>query len=253
MILEDRAYTHAAVFDKSQLRVARFQVDVNYNACFPYWSLKGVLAERWAHGPVFGAFLDQGNQVTLSPAASEGAVSPPIQAYYGIVASGYNNESATDIREAREQSLAWLSDVIAVLNPRRITRLSVGWFGLYPITDAPHASKLLRERYYTSAVARLTPQDRFPVLHSAADSFLVNGPEQLSVIVGVVGPPHKGLFFAHPSNERDSRWWMGVRVNAAILNEDGIGKSIPELKRLVDQSYNDFNHACMTALPGLVG
>lgn len=242
------------MFDKKQFRIARFQVDLNYHVCFTYWSLKGVIAERWGHGPLFGAFTDAGNQVTLTPAIQQDGVPARVQGYYGIAASGFNYEDVTDREAAERDAVSWLDDVLTVLKPRRSIRLHVGWFGLYPVRDPAHASKLLRERFYnTTEVARLTPQNRFPVLHSAVDSFLVSGNQQLSLVIGVVGPPHKGVFFTTPDEARDSQWWMGVRMNTAIVDEDGIEEPITDLQRLLRESYGDFERAALTALPPLVG
>ena len=39
--------------DKLHLR--RYDLQINYHAAYLYWNLRGILAEKWAHGPLFGA------------------------------------------------------------------------------------------------------------------------------------------------------------------------------------------------------
>jgi hypothetical protein len=241
-------------FSLKNLRIERYQADINYNAAFTFWSLKGVLAERWGHGPLFGAWTDLPQQVTLTPPAAEPGRAPKqIQGYYGINQSGFNFEQVDDVPYARDQSLAWLTDVVDVLQPQRVTRVMVNWFAIYPISNAQRASKRLRDRFYVgSEVSKLTPQDRYPEFHSAIESFLVNGPEQLTVVVGVVGPPHKGAYLTGPDPVRDRRWWMAVRVTVIRLDEEGIDDPINRLRDMIATSKRDLDRVVTTALPSIV-
>jgi hypothetical protein len=61
-------------YKPEQFRVERFRVQMSYDAAFLYWTVEGVMAERWAHGPIFGGYNKQvgADQVTLVPASTEG-------------------------------------------------------------------------------------------------------------------------------------------------------------------------------------
>jgi hypothetical protein len=54
-------------FNPQLIRLARFQVETSYHSAYQCLSIRGVLAERWGHGPIFEAFNDQGMQIALLP------------------------------------------------------------------------------------------------------------------------------------------------------------------------------------------
>jgi hypothetical protein len=242
-------------FNLDRLQLARMQVDVNYHVAFTYWSLKGVIAERWGHGPLFGSFVDLGNQVTLSRAPEHGIPRNDLQAYYGIQASGFNAEPVSDRKAAQVDAVSWIGDVLTVLKPQRVVRVLVNLLGLYPVTNIRRASERLRERFYNEAELRkVLPTRDEAGFHSAIESILVDGDRQTTIVVGAVGPPHKGFYFATPNEERDNRWWMGVRAFGVIArDEDGISDASAELRRLLDQTYADYMRAARTSLPTIVG
>ena len=175
----DGPYTRAAMpFDREQLRLERLNIDMAYDSAFSYWNLRGVLAERWAHGPVFGAWADAGQQVNLNPGPDADDGDAHITAMYGIKISGLLAEGERT-EGASELALQWLSDVYEVLQPRRVTRISVQMFGLYPVTNPEQASRRLRSHYYRSdnlkaaLPERLRGQeDRF---HSAINWIVLDG------------------------------------------------------------------------------
>lgn len=243
------------MFNADRLTLARMQVDVNYHVAFTYWSLKGVIAERWGHGPLFGAFADLGNQVTLTPTPGQTSRSGQVQAYYGLQAAGFNAEPVTDRAAMQQNAVSWISDVVDVLKPQRVVRVSVNLFGLYPVRDAERASERLRERFYNAGeLAKILPERDFTARHTAVESFLVTGDEQTTIVIGAYGPPHKGAYFATTDPERDSHWWMGVRAHGALVRDDtGIVGPAGEVDRLLDQTYADFMSAARRALPTIVG
>ena len=42
--------------------------------------------------------------------------------------------------------------------------------------------------------------------------FAVDGNDKFAMVMGTVGPPHEGAFFATEDVERDQQWWMGIRL-----------------------------------------
>jgi hypothetical protein len=228
---------------KNQLRLERMQVDMQYHAAFNYWGLKGVIAERWAHGPVFGAWVDLGNQVTLTQGPS-GTDSAAV-GFYGLNTAGFNAEPVGNREQTQSNAAEWVGDVMEVLQPKRVTRLAVMWFAMHAVADPVGASKKLRDRYYQpDKLETLLPERDTGNFHNAVEIFLNDGPKQTSIVIGVIGPPHKGTYLSVPDADRDSRWWMGIRVHTVIFDEDnGVADPKPAVTDLMNESYSDLMHA----------
>jgi hypothetical protein len=247
-------------YDKSRLRLERFQGELSYHAAYNYWNLRGVLAERWAHGPVFGAAsaLDAFAQTTLTPATGEGG-DTRLWAAYGLRASGLLAEGQYWVPQAPRLLERWIGDALDVFQPKRVVRAATSLFALYPVDDITEASTKLRELHQGS-----TPlQDLFPdslrehrdSFHSAID-FLVPLDDEgsnVSVVIGAVGPIHKGGFFIEPDEERDNTWWMGIRYDRRRLAEaEGLKEPGLALKRMAQRSMADVEHLAEHALEGVV-
>lgn len=192
-------------FRADQLRLERLQTEVHYHSAYNFLSLKGALAERWAHGPVFGAFADLGQHVVLSPASDSGE---RIQGSYGLKSAALDVERVERRQEARDLTENWLGDVLAVLQPKRTVRMSALVFGLYPIENPDQASRLLRDEFFQSGKLNRLKPERFASYHSALNGLLLLGDTQTSYVLGAVGPPHKGTFSASPTQAATSagRW-----------------------------------------------
>lgn len=241
------------MYRPEQLQIARMQVDVTYNAAFLYWSLKGALAERWGHGPTFSGFADLGNQVNLSPGPD--ANRPGLVAYYGILQSGFNAEPVTDRAADRELALRWAGDVIEVLKPQRVVRLYVNLFCLYPTGNAEVASARLTERYYRrDRVAQVLPEAWPGSRHHAIEGIVVDGDENRSVVVGVVGPPHRGSgYFMSQNPDRDGRWWIGLRYIRVVANEaEGIEDPRDRLALMLNDADGDIRDVADRVLRNVV-
>lgn len=236
-------------FDRKKLVVARFSTDVVYHTAYNYLSLKGLLAERWAHGPVFGAFQEGAYQIDLSPGPNE-PEGP--RAFYGIKQSGFTVEPVEDVKTAVRLSNAWHGDVIEVLEPKRVVRLQVNWFLTYPVRNPDAASKRVRDRYYKPSELGTLRPERYSSYHSAVENFIAEGPDRWTLVVGVVGPPHEGQFFSRPVEGRDDRWWMGVRLTLIRVKDDGFENPLDELKEMIAFTDADLDRVITKALPALV-
>jgi hypothetical protein len=215
------------------LRLERFRTDLVYNAAYDFWNLKGLLAERWAHGPIFGAVADQGNQVTLTP--ESGFKEDRVEAMYGLRSSSFDRELVEDVERTYSEAHDWMADVIEALDPKKTTRIAVQWFALKHVGNldaARSANRKLRLHYYDkSRFDALVPdyQDQF----AAVNSLSIEGDKQFHLTMGLVGPPHKNTMFGVADAERDSQWWMGLNVTLLRFNEDGLTGGSP-LKAIDD-------------------
>lgn len=235
-------------FDLDKVRLERFRAEMGYHAAYNYLTLKGVLAERWAHGPVFGAVADQGNQITLTPAS--GFQDKRIDGVYGLRASSFDHECIDCAAETYEQAGEWFNDVVEVLKPKRITRLHTQRFALYPLSNidaAEAATRRLKVRYYKDELANLQP-DGYRNF-SAVSGISIRDDRYLSIEMGVVGPPHKNNFFGVPDDERDSKWWMGLKINLNRTADDGIeGNAAEALKSLIAEGADEYDRLVHQAL-----
>jgi hypothetical protein len=243
-------------FDRGQLRLERFTAQVTYHAAYAFWNLRGVVAERWAHGPIFGATNEVPQQVTLLPAQGEEGADASLQAAYGLRASAVTGEGPKRTAEARKIASDFIGDALTALNPKRVVRVEVSLFGLYPLDDVVDASRRLRSIFYgdSQALARVLPptvRNQRGKWYSAID-FIVPETDEgtgLSVIVGPVGPPHRASFFSVPDSDRDSRWWMGFRVERRRVEERGIRDPRVALSRISSGVMEEYEHVARTVVP----
>ena len=236
-------------FDPKKVRLERFRVELRYHAAYNYLSLKGVLAERWAHGPLFGAFVDQGNQVTLTP--EKGFAVDRVDGIYGLRASSFDREKVSNASRSYEQAIQWLSDVVEVLGPKRTTRATANWFGLYPLSNidaARAATNRLVTRYYSKDHLKLIQPKDFEDNFVAVNGLSLRGDLQLSYDLGVIGPPHKGTFFGVPDEDRDSKWWMGVKITLTRDDDDGIGDPVDAVKQVIQEGSKSYENFLMHGL-----
>jgi hypothetical protein len=256
-VITARLYSATMPYDEKKLRLERLNVEAAYHAAYGFWSLKGVIAERWAHGPTFGAFNEGPNQVILTPALEE--PDRNIAAVYGLRASGLNAEGRNWTAKAPDTATRWLGDVYEVLRPKMTVRVGVSLVALYPLKNPTAASQRLRKQFYRDErLEQLFPSSRYPDFHSAVDwlglkPHTEDSYDQMSTVIGVIGPVHRGLFFAFEDRERDSSWWMGMKLDyLERRDEDGIQDVVGTAGRMIEQGMVDFGRIARSTLPTVV-
>jgi hypothetical protein len=238
-------------YDRRQLRLERFNAEIGYHAAFNYWNVRGVLAEKWGHGPLFGARAEGDELVALIPATKE--PERRVQALYGLGASGVLAEGPEQVEKAREICEEWMADALEVLRPKRVTRVNTQLFALYPTDDPVQSSRRLRSHFYRREALESTlprrARDQRDKFHSAMDWYATGADPPTSLVAGTLGPPHRGQFFAWPDEERDGRWWMGFNFGLIIRNEDtGIPQPVRKLKKMVDTAFKEIEEVAQAVL-----
>jgi hypothetical protein len=207
-------------FDPRKLRLERFKIDLHYHAAFDFWSFKGALAEKWGHGPVFGTFVDQGNQVKLAP--EQGFSDDRVEATYGVRFASFDRELVKDKEGTYRLARQWLADVVEVLDPKKTNRIAAQWFVLHHLGNADaaaSANQKLRLRYYNKEKLDAFWPD-YGQRFAAVDGMCIDGNRHWSAIMGIVGPHHKNHFFGVPDEERDRQWWMGINFNLSRIGDE---------------------------------
>jgi hypothetical protein len=237
-------------FDPKRLRVERFNVEWGYHATYTYYGLKGAIAERWAHGPVFGAVGEIGSgQLNLTPATEDDDYERLI-AVAGIRTSALLGEGKRRAAQAQELWPSWLGDIASALKPLRSVRTTADIIGLYPIKDEWKATQRIKLRYnQQDALETLAATPRF---HTAPEIFETDGRRHRTIIMGVLGPPHKGQYFAFENRQRDSRWWLAVRLQCTVADEAGLDEPLGVLEDTVAAVTSDWKRISETIFPELV-
>jgi hypothetical protein len=232
-------------FDPQLLRVERFHAEMGHHAAFYFWNLRGVIAEKWGHGPYFGARGRLGEDVlTLTPETE--AEDRRIQATYGLNIAGMLAEGAHWVPRAQEIVHEWFDDHYAVMKPRRVVRAYANVFALYPAPNAVQLSRRIRRMFYRHADLESTlPQRLAPErdsFHAAVDWFVPSAHDDLrsnsSLIAGVVTPMHRS-FFAWPDRERDEGWWMGFNYNVQRVDDNGLEDPLADLRAVIDSALTE--------------
>jgi hypothetical protein len=244
-------------YNPAELRLEKIEVGTGYDAAFMFWNLRGVIAERWAHGPYFGSMGELGTQqVNLSPGPEED--DKRCTAVYGLKEAGFLAEGPKWTEAARDLAPKWLADVHEVLKPRRTVRVTSQCFAIYPVDNPEQVSRRLRGHFYRNDHLRASlpnelakkHQDRF---HAAIDWLVLEGTARTSLVAGVVGPPHQGTFFTFSDEERDQRWWMGFNLVMGDVNTgNGIERPVSRARDMLAKAREYSAHAASTVMAELL-
>jgi hypothetical protein len=245
-----RQYAGKLPFDPKRLRLERFNVEWAYHATYTFFGLKGAIAERWAHGPIFNAVAEVGtNQLNLTPNSEEEDYERLV-AVAGLRASAVVGEGRRRAGQAQELWRRWLEDVHEALDPVRSVRAAADVIGLYPIRDEWKATQKIKLRY--SQPDALESLAGVPNFHTAAEIFDTDGRRNRTIVMGVLGPPHRGQYFTFERPQRDDRWWLAARVLYSLIDEEGIADPLVALDEAVLTVTSDWKRISESVFPGLV-
>jgi hypothetical protein len=104
-------------FRQDELVTRRYELQLLHHAAYLYWDVRGVLAERWGHGPYFGAYGDKGDAIVLTDLPGDQA---SLYGVYGLRGSALMSEQS-DQSHAPQLAENWLFDCLQVLRPKVVT------------------------------------------------------------------------------------------------------------------------------------
>lgn len=118
-------------FDNRKLRLRRFEIQIVHHAAYLFWNLKGILAEKWGHGPHFGAYSHDADRLQLTQKAGEPTRMAAVSSLRG---SAFFSEDEP-YAKAVEVAQPWLADCYDVLQPQVVKSLhqKISW--AYPVRD----------------------------------------------------------------------------------------------------------------------
>jgi hypothetical protein len=125
----------------------RFEIVMSCSASFFFWSLRGALAEKWGHGPHFGAWTEAQNQFTLLPQADMSTAERKMAAMAGIITSSFLWECPEVPAYAEQLAQEWLSDVLETLTPQTVNRVQIRRYFSVPLHDGDEVQRTLDAEY----------------------------------------------------------------------------------------------------------
>lgn len=227
-------------YDKKKLELRRFEVQVHYHSAYQYWNLRGILAEKWAHGPHFGGVGGGPDHVSLTPPPDTVA---DLIAVYGLKVSAFNWERPDPNAEAQALALEWLGDCIEVLAPRHFVSVQVKTFHLYPLRerDAVTVAKTMTERY--PGIDQLWPgnDDKvYPGLTYQARGTNPYGTHLQTAIYGIYNSDQRAALFASERNS-DPKWALGLQIDryTTLDAQFTSGLSVAVISDIIDRTRQE--------------
>jgi hypothetical protein len=238
-------------YDESKLRLERVNLDVSYHATYTFYGLKGAIAERWAHGPTFGAVGEIGTgQLNLTPTSGAGQ-DERLVGVVGLRASAMLAEGPHWTNRVEQIAPRWFHDIYEALKPQRTVQVRVETFALYPLRGGPwRATDRLKDNYYSeNPLKTLVGREPF---HAAVEVFESDVQPMRTIVLGVVGPPHRGTYFTFEEPVRDAEWWLGLRLAYLQNDPEGVEDPLDTLSSAMQTALADSVRLSRTAFPALV-
>lgn len=220
------------MYEKKRLQLRKYEVHIGYHAAYLFWNLRGVLAEKWAHGPHFNAYGNEPDTVRLTVKA--GAPSSLV-GLYGLRASAFVSEDR-DATEMRRLAQEWLADCLTVLQPKRVTRMVVREFYSYPATKPVKVSQAVEGAFPgLSGFGDLGTEEvhravQYQTQRSSGGSVAVE-----TAVFGVYGPEQAREFFGVP--REGDEWGLGLNFYTAVTRESGIMAPTEELPAFIEEAH----------------
>jgi hypothetical protein len=197
----------ASGYDVRRLKLRKLELQMHYHAAYQFWNLKGVIAEKWGHGPHFGAYSETSNEVRLTAASGEPS---PFVGVYGLKVSAFAAEK-TKFEDASSLAVEWMSDCLETLRPLLVNRLILRLFYAYPSSDEKRVSQALAGEY--PGVEQLWDTGSYETVHGGLQSQQIRpgddgGRITTSVIFGAYSPNQQREWF-NVVDPEDAPWALG--------------------------------------------
>lgn len=224
-------------YEQNKLRLRRFETQINHHSAFLFWNLKGVMAEKWAHGPHFGAYQQEPDRLVLTKKAGQPS---DLVAICTLKGSAFISE---DMLYPKIQPLveSWFADCIEVFQPRVVNTLNQKVFYAYPVKDAEKVNGLVLKQY--PGLGTFPPDDyeeRF-----AAAQFQVRRTEKgehitTPGIFGMYSPEQSKILFSTRVADFDEQWNLGLSYETTRTSQPkGFDEPMGALNRFLDAAYKE--------------
>ncbi len=228
----------------------KLELQMAHQPSFLFWDLKGAVAERWSHGPHFGAVADQGNQITLQSDEEQDAKGHGHRAgVAGIMVSNFVWEMPPQRLSAGEVSVEWLRDCVTAFKPKVVHRIVAREQWTIALDDPDAVQSALGARY--PEISEHVPSGYGPPysgLSFNATRQASGASRLLSVTVGIIREGMSAQYF-NVHDDGDTAPILGVFVDVTDTNPKGIASPASHLREASLAVDRDAQHV----LSGVMG
>jgi hypothetical protein len=231
----------------------KYEVQVTYNAAFTFWSVKGILADRWAHTE-FGGVADQGNQIALSEdharvwepsAGSKSAIA-------GLITSLFIADEVDNPSRFQSLALDWFKECFDMLKPKLTHTLRVREFSVLYLDGLEEVRQKLEELDLSSGLHNLLPSEYGSVLSGGsfnAARKLQGGERIISCQYGGMRPDMAQGYFGSV-RDCDSRPGIGLAIEHTERFLAGFRDPHDSLRKLLTAAHSEATTLVGRALRG---
>jgi hypothetical protein len=194
----------------------RYEIQILYDTAFLFLGTRGVVAEKWGHGPYFEAWSEQPGQITLTQSA---AVPSPLLGIMGIRVSLVVWQTPKSRESASALSSEFLSDCIQAFQPQAIRRVIIKMHYISPTTQ-PQAlnAKLLQDH---PTIAQIIPDGHDETYSGVMFNALSHHRDdqiRSMCTLGIYSKEATQQFFGY-EDEDDPEWAMGCFIEYHRIGE----------------------------------
>ena len=225
-------------YDVRRLKLRKLELQMHYHAAYQFWNLKGVIAEKWGHGPHFGAYSEASNEVRLTVASGSPS---PLVGVYGLKVSAFAAEHQK-FEDASELAVEWMSDCLETLRPVLVNRLILRLFYAYPVRDEQRVSHAFASEY--PGVEQLWDSESYDTVHGGLQSQQIRSVEDggqiaTSVIFGAYSPNQPREWF-NVVDADDAPWTLGFHYFQERRSpDDGFSNRQSEIDQLMKEARDE--------------
>ncbi len=239
------------VYQPKNLYLRRFEVQVHYDAAYLYWNLRGVIAEKWGHGPLFGGYGEMADRTTLSLGVGENA---DVVGVYGLKFIAWNWERMADIDEGKELALEWVHDCLQVLTPQVVKRVFVRLQYAYPVgATRTKVEKQMRNEF--EGLDLFNPAGYAEIVHGAQFQAHKESDGVKVVASGIFGlySPEQAEELFNSKQDVDTDWCLGLFYDRNEMCDDGFNDPLATLIAAIDTAFKETKEVIDDRLIGVVG
>jgi hypothetical protein len=187
----------------------RYEIQVAYDTAFLYLGTRGVVAEKWGHGPYFQAWSEQPGQITLTQTAD---ATSQLSGVLGIRISLVVWQKPKSRESASQLSCEFLSDCVKAFQPQNIRSVGVKLHYISP-TEQPQVlnAKLLEEHPTLAQIIPPGHETTYSGLMFNAELHDRDDQIRSSCNLGIYPKEASQQYFGY-EDEDDPQWAMGCFI-----------------------------------------
>jgi hypothetical protein len=222
----------------------RYELQVAYDTAFLFMNFRGLVGERWGHGPYFNAWGEQPGQVTFTSSATDQSLTGVV----GIRVSSLIWHSPDTRDQAASLAENFLADCVEVVKPRTVRNIIVKQHHILPTTEAEELNGLLLADYpnldgiippnYTESNSGLS--FNATEIHGSVT-------RRATAVVGIYLPGMAQAHFGHVEDD-EPETAFGAFTETRSEGELSLSEATQEISRCIRRADSDADHVLSKTL-----